>query len=372
MERLGSKSAAPIRDKEVKDKTTSAPVPVSERPLARAAKSDPNGDVVVPVHAPPDPAPLYEGFFTDFPPVQSLLDAQKPLFSPASFAIIVQADCCTPATPDLFEAPVPPLEEAEFEIETDAISVRALETKVALPLPAGVDHFGEPWLFMPEVSQEGLWAANQNLPAEHEQALLEFDALLEGEEGTEYGPPLGSRPQIPVRPRFRYPYAASQISSMQPSSVQREIDAEGPPLVWTQAEDWDAIIPSTDATPPVHPPLPPEKQPDPLSIAALLLATNASSPDQWVKHVLGSGEEVILLQPEDLTIRDVPHEIGRGACLESAESPLFLERPRSATVWQPTHGWRGYQAPKRVNPVPFPSLFQTGSVLPPRPEVPVQ
>jgi hypothetical protein len=373
MERLGSKAVAPPRDK-----AKNAPVPVAERPLSKPAPGADQEDIVVPVHVPPDPAPLYEGFFLNIPDPLPVLEVDKPLFSPASFAIIVQADCCTPSTPDAERMTVPPIEEADFDLTPDSIQAANVEFAASVPRPAGVDTFGEPWLFFPEPSPKEILVETSEPDMEHELFDLNFEAVLEHGDGGL----LGGRDFIPVRPRHRYPYAASEITSQMGHLAQ-----EDSILPWTAAEEWDAVEPVREKQLVAEDRIVVDEQPNPLSIAALLLATrtgldsagsdsggveNAGGAERAQSFQLTQGPQQPYLSSEALDQRLLAAPAALGGSIPASAIEVSLVRPLGPTTWQPSSRWRGFQASRRITPVPFPSLFQVGSVLPPRPEVMTQ
>ncbi len=358
MERLGSKAKTPQKPlAALAEPPAPAPTPTRSllgleeavRPVQAAAPPPPPPPPPAPTPAapppPPEPAPLNEDFLVEMPAAQPALEASRPLIPPSSFAIIVQADCCTPqlALP-LSGLNFPPSED-EFLLEPALSDSPALTP--ALPTP----HLS------PLVDSANLLAlpGRSALTIDTDFALhgdvvpLDYETVL----NTIGHSTLGHREEIPPRPRLRYPYAASQVSSV--FNLLPQGDSTFP---FTSSEEWDAVLPAAAAKLSAAAPEPPQLQASvtvPLTISAL---TNF--------QLDGAAEE----DPGDsFTV------LARSLAATPAVAPTApgdwqpaLALPLTATTLSFQPRWQPSRSNTHVPPVSFPSLFQLGPVLPPRPE----
>jgi hypothetical protein len=369
MERLGSKSTAPTKSLSDLANAPAAPlksllgleaatrVPEKAEALERVVE-----EVAPPVQKPEvkvaeekqaAPAPLHEDYLFELPDPVAALDASTPLVPPSSFAIIVQADCCTPSLPEAkanfgFE-----LDETEFEFDTTSLLRSASFEAPPAPAAFGADGFGEPWVEFPSGSNQSVQNDFDFDPGElGELAPLEYEAVVSTIKHTA----LGHRDEIEARIRLRYPYAASQVSSNWNGLQEFE---QSFPI--SEASDWAPILPTA---------------------AAELTLHEATQSENWIEPHLDVPLSIQALVTHRLDGAD-SEEFGDSlrvmARQLSATSPASPELglghwapevalPKAAVSRSFAPKWKQYRSSDQVPPVPFPSLFQLGPVLPPRPE----
>lgn len=367
IERLGSKAPAPARS--LSDLVEDPPAPLKsmlglENAVRTASPPKPVGsdyklpepppvveEVPPPAPKPPaEPAPLYEDFLFELPKPRQLIDVSKPLIPPSSFAIIVQADCCTPSLPDHAPQAGFAPSETEFEIETTSLGEAALEAQPPPPAAFEADGFGEPWVEIPNKT---------NLEVEMDFNLAgDFVPLeYEAENSSLHGTAMGHREVIDPRIRLRYPYAASQVTSS-----WNTLPSFDEVVRWTEAEEWAPVEPvaptlleshqdSKDEPAQVTPMLD-----VPLTIAALtnFNLESADTEDYGTSFYFAARN----ISPTDGLNTDCATQ-GWSASLYKPNGSIQKDfRPR----------WQTSRSADRVPPVSFPSLFQLGPVLPPRPE----
>lgn len=371
MERLGSKSVAPARSLE--SLANEAPPPKSKMglespramdPVAKASSKEslkeskkareikaappPAPEPAVKETAAPPP-PLCEDYIIERPASRPDLDTSLPLIPPSSFAIIVQADCCTPYSPEPVLYPGFPMDDTGFEIDTTSLLNNCTFAPPELPTLYEESDFGKDLIRLPvSVSAE----AKFDFALFGDIVPLEYDAA----NSTLRQNMLGRRDELEPRIRFRYPYAASEVSS---SSKGLPLTDENYSL--SDSSDWDPILPAPCSLPQMEEPLATQHElaPQldvPLSKHALAnFSLNRAEPQDTSDALIGFALAL-------------PHTDGLSTNCSSSSwaantilpGPATTRRPRS--IWQPT------RSTDRVPPIPFPSLFQLGPVLPPRPE----
>lgn len=389
MERLGSKSVAPNKslsdlaspDPEaaksaaettapyVSAETTLSPAPKQtqkelKQEARQAAKKESRQEsspspkqakASAPMEAPPlaaeAPAPLHEDYLFLLPNPVAALDIENPLIPPASFAIIVQADCCTPSSPASALDLNLPLEATEFELDAQSLLNCIAFGDPAQPAPFDEEGFGEPWVELP-VDTDTNFELQADFIVSDEQLPLEYEAAYSAIAHT----PMGHRNEIEARTRLRFPYAASQVTS-----TWNVLPCTEESFAFTIADDWDAIIPETSPAFQLH----------------AAFATPAKIvPFVDVPLTLRSFTRLNLYEagPEDfgesLTVfaQALADSAGLLAdCSASSwDAAVALPGPPTSRNFRPR--WQPNRSADRVPPVPFPSLFQFGPVLPPRPE----
>ena len=355
MDRLGSKSIVPARSLEA---LASESPPLKSmislesatRSLEPVAKAAPEPTPVATTIA-PAPPPLYEDYLIRMPASRSALDTSQPFIPLSCFAIIVQADCCTPYSPEPNLNLAFPLETTEFEIDTSGLLAKCTFAPPALPVAfdeAGFSENGE-WLRLPaSVSSRldtGVSIFGDIMPIEYSAAttLIHYNAL-------------GHRDELTPRIRHRYPYAASEISS-----AWNGLSLTGQTYRLSAASEWDPILPSAASLPKIEAPQAsqPELAPQfdiPLSIRAL-----ANFKLDHAEQQDTSGALAVLA----FALSD-----SAGLTIDCASTTWAAKTilPGLSTSWQSHSNWQHLRASNRVPAVPFPSLFQLGPVLPPRPE----
>lgn len=377
MERLGSKASnAPAL-------RSGGPVPISERPFGKGAveldvtanhpttiapalhqgerrehtdrdsssrdnsnRDSSNRETATPRQESPAPAPLCDEFFADFPQSVPALHVSKPLLPSSSFAIIVQADCCTPSTPDFEGRFIMPLSTEDFDLESTSLPQSIFSSADSVMPPAhGAEAFGEPWLLFPDsgpLELETEFNPSLNLSP------LEYDVLPDAP-GCK---PLGQRDALVPRPRNRFPYAANELASPLNS-------LEAPILLFdlSAATDWDAIEPAAVASP----------TPEPCATTAepfTAIPLSIGVPDRSLCVASAADASACLC------FATHPLDGSAGLHLGCADDPWNAAPllPIPATDRPLMRSWGRADCEDRVPPVPFPSLFQLGPVLPPRPE----
>jgi hypothetical protein len=358
MERLGSKAKTPQKPlASLAEPPASAPTSTKSllgledavRPVQAIAPPPPPPPPPAPTPAapppPPEAAPLNEDFLFEMPAAQPALEASCPLIPPSSFAIIVQADCCTPqlALP-LTGLNFPPADE-EFLLEPAPLDSPALAA--ALP-----DAHLAPLLeeaTLPALPGRSALHVEMDFGLQGDIVPLDYETVL----NTIGHSTLGHREEIPPRPRLRYPYAASQVSSVWNLLPQGDTT-----FAFTSSDEWDAVLPSAaaqlSASAPESPQIPPSVA-VPLTISALTRF-----------QLDGAAEE----NPGDsLTVlaRSLAATPALGPTAPGEWQPA-LALPLSATSLHFQPRWQAARSSTHVPPVSFPSLFQLQPVLPPRPE----
>ncbi len=322
----------------------SSPTPKTAKPSAAVEASPQASDA---------PAPLHEDYLFLMLSPLSALNIENPLVPPASFAIIVQADCCTPSlpasTPDIHL----PLDSTEFEVDAESLLYGTTFGSPAEPTAFDEDGFGEPWIELPSPADTNL-ELQSDFIVSGEQIPLEYEAIFTAMLHS----PMGNRNEIEPRTRLRFPYAGSQVASTWNVLPKTE---ESFPL--TVAEDWDAVIPSVSPEFRLHAAfaLPAEVAPFvtvPLTIKSL------------IRLNLSAAEAADFGDSLDVFAQALADSAGLSAdCSASTwDSTVALPGPSTNRNFRPR--WQPARSADRVPPVPFPSLFQIGPVLPPRPESP--
>jgi len=364
MERLGSKSVTPARSLNDLVNTEAAPTKslLGLEAATRTPESKPQGQQPEPQkqskkaakvveEVQQAPAPLHEDYLFQLPDAIAALNTETPLVPPASFAIIVQADCCTPSSPDYRNDLSFNLDVTEFEI--DASSLANTVTFAPPPQPNAFveEGFGEPWVELPTATEVKL-ALQFDFVVSRDPLPLEYEAVST----TLHHTAVGRREEIEPRLRLRFPYAASQVTSSWNSLRATELSF---PI--TAADEWDPILPFS--TPKFQiksaPVAPAELSPFvdvPLTISALTrLNLDAADAEDFVDSLA-------------VFAQSLSANAGLAAdCAASYWAPtVALPRPATNLTFRPS--WQPSRSADRVPPVPFPSLFQLGPVLPPRSE----
>ncbi len=320
---------------------------------------------------------ICEDFFeSDHSPVAAL-DPAKPMFSPSTFAIIVQADFCTPSLPDAqlqFEpAPV----EDEFELLLEAAAPGLFEAPPPTPANAGDFRAAGPSQIaelprfsgsvptgMPTVAAlagapaEDIWDA---FPAEESLLDLDFGKAPSA------GPPafhggsllslLGGRPEIPVRPRHRFPYPGSNLHT----NWTDRSDEFGV-MRFTESGEWDPVEPSPyrnvleDRIAAEKADIRPQLEVQ-LSLQAL-----------WTQVIHTESETAFERDPQSQPVRLLGPEAGVYADSKLGDWAMAPHLPRAATPWQPHFHFPKSNPARPMPAVNFPSLFQLNPAMPPRPE----
>jgi len=363
IERLGSKAKAPV--KSLND-LVNPPEPPPMRSLlgleaatrmpAPTAAAPPAPEPPPPPPPPPapkppsEPAPLNEDYIFDYPNAAPALEVSRPLIPPASFAIIVQADCCTPNLHEFSRSLSFPRDEEEFTIAPEGLFASS-----ALPVPELPPAEDEPFETSPD-----LRLPNTSGPSAAFEYVLDSDILPLEYEATStslHHTALGQREEITPRPRFRFPYAASQVSS----SWQLLPDAEEI-FSFTSSEEWDPILPEPGAIPNLSAGVV-SQVPEiaasvevPLTISALMRfdldgADTEEFGDTLLVHARALAGNAPLAT--DCTSGDWQPQI---------------HLPAAATRKDFRPSWRASRSNGYVPPVSFPSLFQLSPAMPPRPE----
>ncbi len=369
MERLGSKSVAPARslndlasietaptksllglESATRAPQTAAPEPQKQskkiaKPVEEAPEAPP------PPPTPPAPAPLHEDYLFQLPDPVAALSTETPLIPPASFAIIVQADCCTPSSPERridfnFE-----LDETEFEIDTSVLlSSVAFETP-AQPTAFQEEGFGEPWVELPTRTEVTL-DLKTDFVVNGDPLPLDYEAVST----TLHHTAMGHREEIEPRLRLRFPYAASQVTSSWNSLPATDLS-----FPVTASDEWDPILPFVAPNLQIKPAssAPAELSPFvdvPLTISALTrLKLDAADVEDF-------GDSLAVFAQNLSANAGISADCSAGYWAPA----VALPRPSTDLTFRPS--WQTSRPTDRVSPVPFPSLFQLGPVLPPRPE----
>ena len=355
MDRLGSKSIVPARSLEA---LASESPPLKSmislesatRSLEPVAKAAPEPTPVATTIA-PAPPPLYEDYLIRMPASRSALDTSQPFIPLSCFAIIVQADCCTPYSPEPNLNLAFPLETTEFEIDTSGLLAKCTFAPPALPVAfdeAGFSENGE-WLRLPaSVSSRldtGVAIFGDSMPLEYSAAttLIHYNAL-------------GHRDELTPRIRHRYPYAASEISS-----AWNGLSLTGQTYRLSAASEWDPILPSAASLPKIEEPQASHQELAPqFDIPLSIRALANFKLDHAEQHDASDALAVLAFALSD----------SAGLTIDCASTTWAAKTilPGLSTSWQSSFNWQHLRASNRVPAVPFPSLFQLGPVLPPRPE----
>jgi hypothetical protein len=343
---LPRKELQPVIEFQVQEQ----PKPVVEAPKPQPLPEPPPAQPVAASPKPePPPAPLQERYFSYTPSARAALNIQEPLIPPASFAIIVQADCCTPHLPDHMMSSGFDSDATEFELEITDFNTTESELELRTIEAFEEGDFGEPWVELPEINFE------QTKPDFH---FAEVESELDYEAGntSPHYTAFGGRDEINPRIRPRFPYAASQVTSTLNSMPSYQ---EG--LVFTESTDWEPVVPALHSSLKMKESEPPqvEQKPSvdvPLSISALLHFTLEGADREDFGETF-SFEARPLAGHIPVTV---------DCAIEKWTSTTLLPAPATQKSFRPR--WQTPRCSDRVPPVSFPSLFQLGSVLPPRPE----
>ena len=330
-----SKQASDPQPRESKPKELKVAAPLPPEPVATPS-------------APPPP-PLYEDYIIEMPSSRPALDARQPLIPPSSFAIIVQADCCTPSSPDPDLNLAFPLDTTEFEIDTSSLLRNCTFAAPELPAAYGEDGFGQDWSRLPvSVSSEpdsdfALFGDIVPLEYDATSSLLQYNAL-------------GRRDELTPRIRLRFPYAASEVSS-----VWNELPFTDQSYPLSACSDWDPILPSASGQPRIQEPQATQPELTPPHKVKLSIQALANFTLDYAEQQDSSDSLVVLA----LSLSD-----SSGLSIDCASSSWAAKTmlPGPSTSWQARSNWQPVRSSDRVPPIPFPSLFQLGPVLPPRPE----
>lgn len=298
---------------------------------------------------PSTPPPLHEDYLFKLPNALPALDISTPLIPPSSFAIIVQADCCTPISPDPSLNLQFPLDLTEFEIDTASLLRSVTFASPAKPALFNEEGFGEPWVELP------------NLP--NFEAEIDFDLTngfqpleYEAETSTISHTALGQRDEIIPRLRLRFPYAASEVSSLWST-----LPSTDKTFTVSEATDWDPILPAATFSPQVDEPVAEAAKVAPhfdvpLSIGALAkFNLDAADSEDF-------GNSLSVIAKALSATAGISSDCTAGTWKSHVALPAGKTLKIQQTQWQPQ------RSSNRVPPMPFPSLFQLGPVLPPRPE----
>ena len=343
MERLGSKAAQPAKPAAAK----TAPA------LEKLAKPKPVAPA--PVAEEKAPVPLWEEFFDCIPEPDESLDTKQPLVSPSSFAIIVQADCCTPLSSELERECEPQMADTEFELDPESVVVEPGILAVAPVAMKGQESFGEPWMFFPEHIVDGMELA---VPEVMDLVALEYEteqteSLLGG---------IGMRMERELKPRLRLPMADRSVEIRQQAMGLQE---ETYPL--PAATDYEPIPPREFALT--------EEQPMAAQIVGHFQVPLPMG--EWLTFELAAESEA---EPIGLSLVGDPNLEARRRIPE-LEHDTWRQKailPEGSQARVVPAGFRarrqqeesGRQRP--VKAVTFPALFQFSPRLPARPEVHVQ
>ena len=366
MERLGSKLVAPAKSLndlasvesaptksllglESATRAPQAPPPEPPKKVAKPVEEAPAAPPPPP--APAAPAPLHEDYLFQLPDPVAALSTETPLIPPASFAIIVQADCCTPSSPDYkfdmnFE-----LDDTEFELDSSSLLSSASFAAPPQPTAFEEEGFGEPWVELPRSTQATV-ELQSDFEISGEPLPLEYEAVSTSLHHTA----LGQREEIEPRTRLRFPYAASQVSSS-----WNTLPATDQTFTYTDADEWAPVLPFSAPALEMQstPAAPAELSPFvdvPLTISALTrLNLDTADTEDFGESLSVFAQRL----SENAGITDNFAE-GHWAPV------LALPGPSTKLTFRPS--WQTSRSADRVPPVPFPSLFQLGPVLPPRPE----
>jgi hypothetical protein len=340
----------------------------SEKPAERAHKKRDDE---------PREGNLCEDFFeSDHQPIAAL-DPLKPAFAPSTFAIIVQADFCTPTLPEAQLSFEPAPVEDEFELLMDAAAPGLLET--APPTPANAEDFraaaphehaelprfsGATPTGMPTVASlagapaEDIWDA---FPTEESLFELDFGANLNAGKPAQLSGqisgPLGGRPEIPVRTRHRFPYPGSNLHT----SWTDRSDEFGV-MSFTESSEWSPVEPGAyrnvleDRIAAEKADIRPQLEVQ-LSLHAL-----------WAQVIHAESETAFERDPRTQPVRVLSPDAGVHVDSRIGDWAMAPHLPRAATPWHPHFRFPKSNPARPMPAVNFPSLFQLNPAMPPRPE----
>lgn len=371
-----------------------APIPAAERPIdKRSLLQDREAQAQAQAQAAeraaaerqtkkrddePREGDICEDFFESEHQSIAALDATKPWFAPSTFAIIVQADFCTPSLPEVQLSLQPALVEDEFTLEMDASAPEA--SNVAPPVPASEADFLGAAAALPRASggiptgmptvaslagepAQEVWEA---FPAEESLFELDFatppaiaapSAPAPANKRPGALPLLGARPEVPMRPRHRYPYPGSDLQTN-----WRDPSGELAVHSFTAAEEWGGVEPAPyrnaleDRIAAEKAEIQPQLEVQ-LSLSALcaqVIREENATPFERDPQT----QPVLLLPPNAGLYAD-------SALGDWAASPSL---PVAATPWQPSFRFPKSTPARSMPAVNFPSLFQLNPAMPPRPE----
>ncbi|GAB4362302.1 MAG: hypothetical protein OHK0021_06370 [Bryobacter sp.] len=362
-----------------------APIPAAERPI--------NKNSLLGLEAPPPPPPkairetakeksrevdespaaACEDFFEPETNPISLLDPGKPLFSPQSFAIIIQADFCAPSLPPMRLKASPRPTEDTYTLDANSLEAAKAEFAQVTPsaqLPPAmeaaefpVENPALPRLatdFLPSISELAgepkvdLW---DTVPMEESLLSLAYEAGAATQNKDATNQPLGGRPELPLRPRQRIPLASSLFMYSWGEGL-----GEAESFPWTHAEEWGGIaLPSEDN---------------------LLLERVAEQPASIAPHLevslsLHALAQKVVANPEEIAFERDP--LGQTPATptvsaiwtpetELTEWPPYFAKPLGSRDWQPRFRFPRSAAARSMAGVNFPSLFHLKPALPPKPE----
>lgn len=370
--------------------TELAPIPAAERPIDKRSLLESLDDGPIAAgpsaalskqqdkhqdkHQDGDPREgnICQDFFESEHSAAPALDVTKPWFAPSSFAIIVQADFCTPTLPDAPRAFEPARVEDEFAFEAEsAITAQPAPAEAqappaaeaaefdafytGLPLASGAIPTGMPTIAsLTGAPAQDIWEA---FPVEESLFEIELDAPPAAKQPGAKPLLLGGRPEVPMRPRHRYPYPGSDLGTR-----WNDRSDEFGIFPFTASDEWDGIEPAPYRNPledrvaaeksEIQPQL--EVQ---LSLSALCAQVIRESEETPFERDPESQPAVLL---------DAQAGLFSGAALGDWAMQAAL--PQGTSAWQP-HFRFPKSTPARPMPaVNFPSLFQLNPAMPPRPE----
>lgn len=313
-----------------------APLPTIAPTSKPPASFSPTAD---PVPAQQPQAPFSEDFLLEVPQAAVALHPERPHTPASAFSILLSAACYTP------RASFP---NFDFNLARQAEPV-AIESLFA-PLPAELPIV--PKLYSNEkfsdINLKLHLSSYTRLPTysiefDQEEAIpLEYEPAL----SSLPHPALGERSEIPPRPRLRYPYAASTASTA----------GSGTNVLHLGSVSLDRIIS------PVGPPVG--------SAAPTKLVSHLGPLSDRDTTAVGAGEQASL--PID-TANSVsfPAQVNLDF-LSSSRAAVPLRKSYSGSplgaALQPASGLNPARDPRRLPALCFPSAYQLGPKLPPRPE----
>jgi hypothetical protein len=324
-------------------------------------------------------SPACEEFFEPETAPVSLLDTANPQIPASSFAIIIQADFCTPSLPKPKFDGQPAVVEEEFSLNAESVeplqfSTEELLASVELPPTAdAVESFSASPLLpaeskaaIPTISslagqpQVDIWDAVPIL-----EDLLQLNLNLgQAEEPIETSSgeeqlkkPIGGRPEIPPRPRQRLPLASSVF-------LKNWGDGLGiaGAFPFTHADEWEGIEPLQSTTYGLSPASekPGTIEPNlevPLSLQALAqqaIAEDEDGPFEFDPQ--GQKPQVGLLATwQEPELHSAVWNNPPALPLSSGKLELRFRIPPSPKA-------------RTMQGINFPSLFHLNPVLPPKPE----
>ncbi|MCX6611038.1 MAG: hypothetical protein NTW74_09350 [Acidobacteria bacterium] len=226
-------------------------------------------------------------------------------------------------------------------------------TFAAPPQPNAFEEegFGEPWVELP-TSTELTLELQSDFVVSGEPLPLDYEAVSTSLHHTA----MGQRHEIEPRLRLRFPYAASQVTSSWTTLPATDLS-----FPVTGAEDWDPILPFSAPKLQIESAIaePADLSPYvdvPLTISALTrLNLDAAEAEDF-------GDSLAVFAQSLSANAGIASDCAAGYWAPT----VALPGPATKLTFRPS--WQPYRSADRVPPVPFPSLFQLGPVLPPRPE----